>query len=52
MLHAIEVCEAKATGKKPAARTAEPAKVKSDQTHKQRFEQLLDDVVLGVPPKR
>jgi hypothetical protein len=29
----------------PDAKTPEPG-------HKQRFEQLLDDVVLGVPPKR
>jgi hypothetical protein len=44
---------------KPSTKAKEPQKrspgkrdTAADPGHKQRFEQLLDDVVLGVPPKR
>jgi hypothetical protein len=38
---------------KPPKVKPPPAKSKpGEATHRQRFEQLLDDVVLGVPPKR
>jgi hypothetical protein len=33
-------------------KVAVPAKQPAEPTHKERFERLLDDVVLGVPPKR
>lgn len=36
----------------PRRPKAAPAVQPPEKTHKQRFEQLLDDVVLGVPPKR
>ncbi len=40
-------------GKPPAKAPAPPSKDKgADQTHRQRFNQLLDDVVFGKPTKR
>jgi hypothetical protein len=39
---------------KPPAKRTEPLAPAGapERSHRQRFEQLLDDVVLGVPPKR
>ena len=47
------------TEKKPTKARSKPRKLAApvqpppaEPSHKERFEQLLDDVVLGVPPKR
>jgi hypothetical protein len=37
---------------KPAKKPPAKKRAAAEPGHKQRFEQLLDDVVLGVPKKR
>jgi hypothetical protein len=42
----------KQRAEKPSKKPAAKQDGDGDPSHKQRFEQLLGDVVLGVPPKR